>query len=518
MDEILTGIILQSYKPGTVIIDMMKKVNLEKTLIALETASTFGASVILPLPRTEAYKSRIVELFGKDRVLIFSKPPSSRKLIFSCIDSFESNKKKALAIPKKLSEDLQRPDLIESNNSHQHISQIDATNKKKRKKKVKNHSHSHNGVLCTHNHEESNSHVTQHHDDLGINQQFHFHNGVSCNNTHEPKFSDNHLHSHNGAPCNHSHEHSHSHHAFHSGEPRNLIDRHSQSGGDEGACSHTHPHSSVDTSCGHHHDDQNFHHLEEQISMLNLTDNPDESKKISTLSAEEFSVIQSRLQSLISSVTTEPELAVEPIINGSLEYVKAILFLCSYGDTLPTKYSVSNENFINLQERLETLNSERDLKHIGFAGYFATKEIIEGILHNISKLSDLSFLNQNIFHSYLALLLCLLSYPLNDTARSDFLSLGGPEILKLPSSNGVPGTGGGLRSPDPKARSICKEIVAQMIQFGSWLRKCDFASCSNRETVQGEFKCCSRCKFNSYCNKEHQVSDWKNHKTYCVEL
>ena len=48
-------------------------------------------------------------------------------------------------------------------------------------------------------------------------------------------------------------------------------------------------------------------------------------------------------------------------------------------------------------------------------------------------------------------------------------------------------------------------------------RHCDYHECENQYDIK-DLSYCSNCKAVSYCCKDHQLLDWKDHKALCKDV
>ena len=89
-NERLDAIIRHCMQRGTVIVDMMPFES--NTMVVLESISSkFGCSLVAPIPRPSSYREAALKSFGDDRFYAFSKIPSTRKLLYAILESFERN-------------------------------------------------------------------------------------------------------------------------------------------------------------------------------------------------------------------------------------------------------------------------------------------------------------------------------------------------------------------------------------------------------------------------------------------
>ncbi|KAJ1561967.1 hypothetical protein HK096_002658, partial [Nowakowskiella sp. JEL0078] len=106
--------------------------------------------LVIPVSKSEEYKKKCKELFG-DRLIIFNKQPSVRKLLFTLIDSFETN-------PSRFEEiDLE---LVKRNPG-----QLE--------KDTNGHDHDHSNCDHDHGHDHGHNHGHNHH--------------AGCNHDHDPE-------------------------------------------------------------------------------------------------------------------------------------------------------------------------------------------------------------------------------------------------------------------------------------------------------------------------------------------
>jgi len=420
VENVLIGVIMHSFQPGMVIVDMMKKGDEERTLQALQFAAQLGCSLILPLPRPDAYKTKCLQFFGKERLLTFKKPPSARRLVFALQESYDLNPLKDTALP------------VEYN--HVQLRQ------------------QHHGEGCNHGpHDEHDGHAGHGH----YQQEAHVHSNA----------------------CSHGeggHGHSHAGHSH---------GRHQQ-----GAHVHSDAYS-------HGHDLHGVDEISTKVSEMS----------VHKRTASSQSTQESALKPAMNELTTDPNLLTAEIKKNNFLYIHAAVRLSAYADDLPEEYST----------KLASLNTTYSKSYPSFAGYFGSADNISLLLQNVKDIVSNSFLESRSMLAYLSLLLQVVVLPgeVGSEIRSDFVRLGGIEMLRLPCENGVGGTGGGLRSPEYRIRGLANEIFTQLAANSCLLLQCDL--CGKREEMMKEWKKCSKCLFNVYCSRECQVGDWKVHKRFC---